>query len=86
MITPRNLVRHELIGLDVEVADSTDPTLKGIKGRIIDETRNMLAIEASGKRKRVPKGICKFRFRVKDVLVEVDGRVIVGRPQDRIKK
>ena len=86
MINPRNIVRHELIGLEVEVVDSTDPTLKDLKGRIIDETRNTLTIEAKDKRKKIPKGICRFRFKLKDLLVEVSGKAIVGRPQDRIKK
>jgi ribonuclease P protein subunit POP4 len=86
MITPKNLIRHELIGLEVKIVDSTDPTIKGTKGRIIDETRNMLTIEALGKRKKVPKAICRFHFRLEDALVEVDGKTIVGRPQDRVKK
>jgi ribonuclease P protein subunit POP4 len=86
MISPRNLIRHELIGLDVEIIDSTDPSLKNLKGRIIDETKNTLTIDVAGSRKRVAKGICTFQFSLDEARVEVIGRVIVGRPQDRIKK
>jgi ribonuclease P protein subunit POP4 len=86
MISPRNLIRHELIGLGVEIVDSTDPTLKNLKGRIIDETKNTLTIDVAGRRKKVAKGICTFVFRLNGARVEVSGKVIVGRPQDRIKK
>jgi ribonuclease P protein subunit POP4 len=86
MISPRNLIRHELIGLGVEIVDSTDPTLKNLKGRIIDETKNTLTIDVAGRRKKVAKGICTFQFRLNGARVEVSGKVIVGRPQDRIKK
>jgi ribonuclease P protein subunit POP4 len=86
MISPRNLIRHELIGLGVEIVDSTDPTLKNLKGRIIDETKNTLTIDVAVRRKKVAKGICTFVFRLNGARVEVSGKVIVGRPQDRIKK
>ncbi len=86
MITPKNILRHELIGLDVEITDSSDPTLKDLKGRIVDETKKTLKIEADGKRKIIPKNICTFRFIVESSPVEVQGKALVGRPQDRIKK
>ena len=89
MITPRNLVRHELIGLKVEIRNSTDPTLKGVKGRVVDETYNMLIIETKTKRKeiKVPKRNCVFVFELPSgTKVKVDGKLLVGRPEDRIKK
>jgi ribonuclease P protein subunit POP4 len=86
MITPRNISRHEMIGLEVEISESRDPTLKNLKGRIIDETKNTFTIQVNEKKKKIPKGICKFRFRLKDANVEVSGHGIIGRPQERIKK
>ncbi len=87
MITPKNLIRHELIGLEVKIKDSTDPTLKGIKGRVVDETYNMLVIETSKKEIKVPKRNCIFVFTLPSKLkVQVDGKLLVGRPEDRIKK
>ena len=44
-ITPYNLVRHELCGLSAKVEKSTDPTQKGLKGTVIDETYKTLKIE-----------------------------------------
>ena len=87
MITPKNLIRHELIGLEVKIKNSTDPTLKGIKGKVVDETYNMLVIETSKKEIKAPKKNCVFVFTLPSKLkVQVDGKLLVGRPEDRIKK
>lgn len=86
-ITAFNLVRHELISLKVKVVKSTDPTQKNISGSVVDETYNTLTIEAKGREKKVVKSNCVFVFTLPSgTKVEVDGKVIVGRPEDRIKK
>ena len=86
-ITPKNLVRHELIGLRVKVVNSTHPQLIGLEGEVIDETKNMLMIKTPKGRKLVQKAICTFQFKLPDGrLVNVNGRLIVGRPEDRLKK
>ena len=87
MIRPDNLVRHELIGLRVRIISSSNKTLAGLGGKVIDETRNMLIIEkADGKEVSVQKETGVFSFEVGQAWVRVDGRVLVGRPEDRIKK
>lgn len=86
-ITPHNLVRHELIGLKVKVKDSTDPAHKKISGKVVYETYNMLKIETRKKEKSVPKSNSVFVFTLPDsTQVEVDGKLLVGRPEERIKK
>lgn len=86
-ITALNLVRHELIGLKVKVAKSTNPTQKNISGIVVDESHNTLTVETSKKEKKVIKQSSAFVFTLPNgVKVEVDGNVIVGRPEDRIKK
>ena len=45
MISCQNVTRHELIGLDVLVAGAANPFQRGVSGRIIDETRNLVAIQ-----------------------------------------
>ncbi|MCS7105994.1 MAG: ribonuclease P protein subunit [Candidatus Aenigmarchaeota archaeon] len=87
-ITPENLVRHELIGLEVKIKESTDPTLKKLKGRVIDETYNTFKIETKeGKEKVIPKKNCIFIFILPNkTKVQVDGKILVARPEDRIKK
>jgi len=87
-ITPHNLVRHELIGLAVRIAESTDKTQKGLRGRVVDETYNTLKIETKGrKEKAVVKQNNVFIFTLPNkVKVQVDGKLLVSRPEDRIKK
>ncbi len=92
MITPQNIARHELIGLAVRVAGGPDSGLAGLEGRVVDESRNTLTIEAGGSEKVVPKAGFVFSFRLPGSpgdaprWVKVDGDVIVARPEDRIKK
>ncbi|MDK2789781.1 MAG: ribonuclease protein subunit [Methanothermococcus sp.] len=90
MITPQNIIRHELIGLDVEIVKSTNPSLIGTKGRVIDETRNTLVVEKSnGKEIVIPKDIATFRFKLKNdelIKVDVNGKLLIGRPEDRLKR
>jgi ribonuclease P protein subunit POP4 len=87
MISPKNLVRHELIGLQVRVADSTDKKAAGLSGEVIDETRNTITVETERGVKNLVKEQCVFSFRVPSgEWVRVDGKVLVGRPEDRIKK
>jgi len=76
-----------LIGLKVRVERSTDPTLVGVRGLIIDETYNTFKIETNKKEIIVPKRNCVFVFTLPNgTKVEVDGKLLVGRPEDRIKK
>lgn len=72
----------ELIGREVEITKSSDRSLVGIKGRIVDETMHLLVIERSGREIRVPKAACTFTIDG----VRIEGRWIVARPEDRIKK
>jgi ribonuclease P protein subunit POP4 len=85
MITPRNIVRHELIGLEVRI---TDPSGAMTTGTVVDETRNTLTVEVSGLEKKFIKDRCVFSFLLHSSKkwVRVDGSVIVARPEDRIKK
>ncbi len=87
-ITPYNLVRHELISLPVKIIKSSDPTLKKLSGKVTDETYNTLKIETKdGREKTVIKENCIFIFTLPDkTKVQVDGKLLVSRPEDRIKK
>jgi ribonuclease P protein subunit POP4 len=88
MITPQNIMRHELVGLEVEITHSLHGDSKGIKGRVVDETKNTLTIEDSeGYEKIIPKGSVTFKFTLPDgVIIDIEGKIIISRPEDRIKK
>jgi len=85
-ITP-DLVRFEFIGRHAEVAKSTHSSDVSVSGMVVDETRNTFTVLARGKRKTVVKESAVFRFELPDhAIVEVDGRLLVGRPEDRLKR
>lgn len=87
MITPQNVFRHELIGLTIEVIDSNHVGNVGIKGKIIDETRDTFVVECGDHEKRLIKDQIKFYvYLPDDRIVLIDGKYIVARPEDRIKK
>jgi len=79
------LTKHELIGLQVAIVRASDPSLIGVQGLVVDETRNTVVVEAGGREKRVPKQGSRFRFQIQGGL-EVDGDEIMFRPEDRVKK
>ena len=85
-VTP-SIVQHEFIGLETKVVKSSNPHVVGIAGKVVDETRNTLTILQDGERKVVVKDTAVFEFVMPDgTVVEIDGKVIMGRPEDRIKK
>lgn len=78
--------RRELIGLEVEVIESTCQEHLGIKGRVVDESKNTFTIEQAGREKMVPKDCCKFRFADGPRTHIISGKDIKFRPEDRIKR
>jgi len=85
-ITPQNILRHELIGLSVKVSEATNPSVKGVRGAVVDETRNTLKILSTRGTILIPKDVATFRFKLPNgVQVDVDGRRLVARPESRLK-
>ena len=85
MITPRNVVRHELIGLDVLVVGASNPATIGITGQIIDETRNMLIVNTRVGVKKIQKDTGVFRITLPDgTVVDVRGSALVMAPEKRV--
>lgn len=79
------VLKRELIGLEIEVADSRNTSDKGIKGKIIDETKNCLIIKTKDKEeKRLIKENITFRIPSKGI--EIKGDALTGRAEERIKK
>ena len=84
--TPKNIFYHELIGLYVKVVKHNDESLIGVKGRVVDETKNLLIIASKGRLKKVLKKGGVFLFMLPDgSKVEVEGEKILARPEDRVK-
>ena len=81
MRTKKNMIRHEFIGLECRVAESSNSSCAGIKGKITDETMKTITI---GKKKIMKKGSV-FEIMVEKKKVNVNGNKICFRPEDRIK-
>ena len=59
----------------------------GIVGKVVDETRNTLTILHEEKEKTIIKDVAVFHFTLPHgTVVEIDGKSIVGRPENRVKK
>lgn len=82
------LARGELIGRHVRVLESSDPTLIGVEGRIVDETLNTFVVERAGESRPVfvAKSISVFGFEEDGELIRIPGDRVRFRPEDRIKK
>jgi ribonuclease P protein subunit POP4 len=86
-IDRNNLMLHELIGLHAQVVESSNADSVGISGRIIDETRNTLTVDAIGREKKLVKHGNTFDLTLSDNdTVRIAGDLIVGRPEDRVAK
>jgi len=80
-------VQGEFIGLKAKVVESSNADSMGISGPVIDETRNTLSIRHKNADKMIVKDSSVFHFTMPDgTIVEVDGKILLGRPEDRLKK
>lgn len=82
----KNILQHELIGLNCTVTDSRNKDQIGITGKIIDETMKTISIKTEKGVKKIMKKGAEFRLEINDKKVVVDGSMLVSRPEDRIKK
>ena len=85
-VTP-DIIREEFIGTNAQVASSPHAGYLGINGEVIGETRNTFTLNQAGETKRIVKDQAVFQFQFSDgTVVEIDGKLLVGKPEDRLKK
>ena len=85
-VTP-DIIRHEFIGTQALVTQSLHPGYIGLRGRVIGESRNTFTLLDQGKAKQIVKEFSVFNFSIDDgTVVDIDGKLLVGRPEDRLKK
>lgn len=83
----RAVGKGELIGLPVRVVGSSDPTLVGLTGTVVDETlRTFTVRRADGRESRIGKRESTFEFTTLRGPVRVVGAGVEFRPEDRTKK
>ena len=89
MRTSQNLIFHTFIGLEAEIIKSADRKLIGLKGKIIDETKNLIVIEreSDSKEIKIPKISSAFKFFLESgESTIIEGKSIIFRPEERAKK
>jgi ribonuclease P protein subunit POP4 len=87
MISPDNIVAHELIGLNVEITKKHNLPGSKLYGKIIFETKNTILLKTSFGIKRLPKTIVKkARFFLSTADCFINGSSLIGRPEDRISR
>lgn len=85
-VTP-DIIRYEFIGTEGKISKSPHADYIGIHGEVIDETKNTFTILHKAKAKRIVKNSAVFNFKFSDgTVIEIDGKLLVGRPEDRLKK
>lgn len=82
----KDLLKIEFIGLEIEVINSKNHSLNGLKGVVVDETKNTLIIETDKGLKSLLKSQINFGFSYDQKKYIVDGTKICFRPEERIKK
>lgn len=82
----KNILQHELIGLDCDVVNSKNKDTIGIKGKIVDETMKTLSIETEKGVKKIFKQGTEFKVDLNGKKVIIEGDCLISRPEDRIKK
>jgi ribonuclease P protein subunit POP4 len=86
-LNPESLARHELIGLQVRVAESCDPGLIGLSAEVVDETRNTFLLETHSNVLRIAKKNTSLIFTLPDGQnVRVFGSILISQPENRITK
>ncbi|MEW6295411.1 MAG: ribonuclease P protein subunit [Candidatus Diapherotrites archaeon] len=85
-INRKNILGHELNGLKINIINSSDPKKIGVNGVIVKETKNTFVIESQGKEKIVPKKEVLIEFEIQGEKIAVNGKELIARPEDRIKK
>ena len=79
----KDIVSMNLIGKNIEITKSKNKSLIGVKGKVIDETKNMIILD---NQKKLIKSQSTFKIKIKNNTYEIDGKVLQTRPEDRIKK
>ena len=80
-------MNQELIGVVIEIINSTNQTVHGQKGKVVDETKNTITIETEKGNKKLIKKTITFKLCKNKGFEEkiIEGNTITKRSYERIK-
>ena len=84
MITVDTISRHEFIGLETKIINSSNPQVIGLNGTIINETKSMFTINTEKGMKMIPKSTNDWEFTINGKNMTIKGSTITKRPFERI--
>ena len=82
----KDVLKEEMIGEVIEVTSSGNKTLIGLRGRVIDESKNTIILDTKKGKKTLLKDQVIFIVEKKGKKLKIDGKKICFRPEDRIKR
>lgn len=85
-MTRKDILKEEFIGEAIQITNSDNSSLVGIKGTIIDETKNLFVLDTQKGPKKVLKKQMIFVIVKNGIKFRIDGKTICFRPEERIKK
>ena len=78
-----------MIGKNIKIISSTNKTLVGVEGKVVDETKHSFVLDVmvsnEKQRKQVMKKTIVFQLQINNEIYQVDGKMLEKRPEDRIK-
>ncbi|MDR1992217.1 MAG: ribonuclease P protein subunit [Nitrososphaerota archaeon] len=85
-VTP-DIIRYEFIGAKGLVVQSPNTNYIGLSGLVVNESKNTFTFQNQEGTRNIIKDVATFDFTFNDgTVVEIDGKLLVGRSEDRLKK
>ena len=78
-----SLIHMPWLSRNITVVDSLDPTLVGLSGTVIEETRRTIRVLTDSGRVRLAKNVISFRIDSGEL---IEGSSVIQRPEDRINR
>ena len=78
------IIKKGIIGKHVRVCLATNPSLIGMQGMVVDETKHTLLVKTERGTKRVLKELVTLELPKEGIRIK--GSLLKGRPEERIKK
>ena len=78
------MITQEIIGKQVKVVESNNPSNKGITAKIVDETKSTITIKTKNGNKKMIKQQNTFEIENKGQTFLIEGRLLEKRPEERV--
>ena len=77
-------IHMPILARNIHVTESTAPTLEGIRGQVLEETRRTIVVQTSNGKKTLAKDVINFTLDLEDKVIV--GFTVTQRPEDRINR